>query len=92
VPPRIPERIRRAILDSAYDMTVHAVEEMAEDTLDLTDEETAILNGRLINREKDEPRGHGILFTGQEQMEPRLWGPWADSLRVAAISSLPCTR
>ncbi len=92
MPPRIPERIRRAILDSAYDMTVHAVEEMAEYTLDLTYEETAIPTARLINSDNDDPRGHGILFTGQEQMEPRLWGPWADSLRVAAISSLPCTR
>ncbi len=72
MPPRIPERIRRAILDSAYDMTVHAVEEMAEDTLDLTDEETAILNGRLIKREKDEPRGtrYTVHGTGADGTTP----------------------
>ena len=38
-------------------MTVHAVEEMAEDGLDLMDVEAAILNGRVIKREKDDPRG-----------------------------------
>ena len=38
-------------------MTIHAVEEMAEDELDLIDVETAILNGRLIKTEKDDPRG-----------------------------------
>jgi hypothetical protein len=54
-----------AIRKAAYDMTVHAVDEMAEDKLDFIDVETAILNGRLIKTEKDDPRGarytiHGI--------------------------------
>jgi len=52
VPRRILDQIRVAIRDGAYDMTVHAVEEMAEDGLDLMDVEAAILNGRVINREK----------------------------------------
>jgi hypothetical protein len=53
-------------------MTVHAVEEMAEDTLDLTDEETAILNGRLIKREKDESRGtrYTVHGTGADGTTP----------------------
>lgn len=57
MPRRILDRIRVAISNAAYDMTVHAVEEMAEDDLDLIDVETAILNGRLIRTEKDDPRG-----------------------------------
>ena len=57
MPRRILDQIRVAIRDGAYDMTVHAVEEMAEDGLDLMDVEAAILNGRVINREKDDPRG-----------------------------------
>ena len=48
MPPRILERIRSAIRNGIYDTTIHAVEEMAEDDLDLTDVETSILNGRLI--------------------------------------------
>lgn len=38
-------------------MTIHAVEEMAEDQLDLVDVEAAVLNGRLIKTERDDPRG-----------------------------------
>jgi len=62
---RIIEQIRDTIRTTAYDMTSHAVEEMAEDSLDFTDIEAAILNGKLIKTEKDDPRGtkytiHGI--------------------------------
>ena len=65
MPQRILSRIRRLIREAAYDMTVHAVEEMAEDNLDILDVETAILNGTLVRTEKQEPRGtkytlHGI--------------------------------
>ena len=69
MPRRILDRIRAAIRSAAYDMTVHAVEEMAEENLDLVDVETAILNGRLIKTGKVEPRGtrytvHGIATDG----------------------------
>ncbi len=57
MPRRIIDQIRVAIRDGAYDMTVHAVEEMAEDGLDLVDVEAAILSGRVAKREKDDPRG-----------------------------------
>jgi hypothetical protein len=45
---------------------------MAEETLDLTDEETTILNGRLIKREKDEPRGtrYTVHGTGADGTTP----------------------
>ncbi|MGH7966712.1 MAG: DUF4258 domain-containing protein [Candidatus Binatia bacterium] len=65
MPRRILDRIREAIRNATYDMTVHAIEEMAEDEFDFIDIETAILNGRLMKSEKDDPRGtrytiHGI--------------------------------
>lgn len=41
----------------AYDMTVHAMEEMAEDGLDILDVEHAVLSGQVIERKKDDPRG-----------------------------------
>ena len=66
---RIIDRIRAAVRDAAYDMTVHAVEEMAEDDLDLIDVETVIFNGTLINTERNDPRGtrytlHGTAADG----------------------------
>ncbi|MEK6665102.1 MAG: DUF4258 domain-containing protein [candidate division NC10 bacterium] len=68
MPRRVLDRIRAAIRNAAYDMTVHAVEEMAEDDLDLIDVEMAILHGRLIKTEKDDPRGprHTVHGTGAD--------------------------
>jgi hypothetical protein len=69
MPRGILYRIRSAVLDAAYDATVHAVEQMAEDNLDIINVETAILNGGLIKQEKDDLRGtrytiHGIAADG----------------------------
>ena len=69
MPRRLLDRIQAAIRNGAYDMTAHAVAEMAEDELDLMDVETAMLNGRLIKTEKDDPRGgrhtvHGLGADG----------------------------
>ena len=54
---RTLERIRAAIRKGSYDMTVHGIEEMAEDQLDTTDVEISIQNGRIMKTEKDDPRG-----------------------------------
>ena len=45
-------------------MTVHAVEEMAEDDLDILDVEQAILNGQIVRREKNDPRGTKYAIEG----------------------------
>jgi hypothetical protein len=45
-------------------MTAHAVEEMAEDNLDILDVEHAILNGRIAKVEKDDPRGTKYVVRG----------------------------
>ena len=72
MPRRILDQIRAAIRNAVYDMTVHVVEEMAEDDLDLIDVETAILNGRLIKTEKDDPRGtrYTVHGTGADGTTP----------------------
>ena len=57
MPRRTLERIRAAIRKGSYDMTVHAVEEMAEDELDMTDVEISIQSGRIMKTQKDDPRG-----------------------------------
>jgi hypothetical protein len=45
-------------------MTVHAMEEMAEDDLDIIDVEQAVLNGQVVRREKDDPRGTKYVIEG----------------------------
>ena len=49
-------RIRRSIGLRQYDMTAHAMEEMAEDLLDIADVEHAVLNGRVARSDRDDPR------------------------------------
>ena len=57
-------RIRRSIGLRQYDMTAHAMEEMAEDLLDITDVEHAVLNGRVTHSERDDPRGTKYVIEG----------------------------
>jgi uncharacterized protein DUF4258 len=38
-------------------MTVHAMEEMAEDDLDILDIEEAVLNGQVVRTNRRDPRG-----------------------------------
>ena len=51
-------------------MTVHAMEEMAEENLDILDIEHALLSGKIARIEKDDPRGtkyvvEGVAVDGQ---------------------------
>ena len=45
-------------------MTVHAMEEMAEDGLDVVDMEHAVLAGRVARIERDDPRGNKHVIQG----------------------------
>ena len=47
-----------------YDMSAHAMEEMAEDGLDIEDIEQAILNGHIAGIEKKDPRGTKYVVEG----------------------------
>lgn len=69
---RVLERIRDAIRKQHYDITKHAVDEMAEDELDIVDVETSILNGDIVKTEKDDPRGprHTVHGTGVDGATP----------------------
>ncbi|MEZ4733634.1 MAG: DUF4258 domain-containing protein [Caldilineaceae bacterium] len=58
------ERIREKTRLREYDMSGHAMEEMAEDTLDIEDIEQAILNGRVGRIEPDDPRGTKYVVEG----------------------------
>jgi len=45
-------------------MTIHAMEEMAEDSLDILDIEHCILTGPVSRIEKDDPRGTKYVIEG----------------------------
>ncbi len=58
------ERIREKIRLREYDMSAHAMEEMAEDFLSILDVEEAVLSGQVIRVEKDDPRGTRYIIVG----------------------------
>jgi hypothetical protein len=66
---RLLETIRDAIIRGDYDLTRHAVDEMAEDNLDILDVESAILNGEIVKTETDDPRGSRYTIVGLAQNE-----------------------
>lgn len=64
MPPRVLDRIRVAIRSGAYDMTAHAVDEMAEDSLSLFDVEAALLSGSIARTQRRDPRGTRYTVRG----------------------------
>ena len=58
------ERIREKIRLRQYDMSAHAMEEMAEDALDIEDVQRAILNGNIARIDRDNPRGTRYVVEG----------------------------
>lgn len=68
------ERIRAKVRARTYVLTVHAEEEMDEDGLSIFDVESAILTGRIVERQRDprtrEPKYviRGASVAGEEQV------------------------
>ena len=58
------ERIRERIRLRQYDMTAHATEELAEDDLTIVDVEHAVLAGRVVQIQRDDPRGSKYVIEG----------------------------
>ena len=61
---RLLEKIQAAIISGDYDLTRHAVDEMAEDWLSIFDIECAILDGEITKVETDDQRGQDALSSG----------------------------
>ncbi|MBI4023985.1 MAG: DUF4258 domain-containing protein [Verrucomicrobia bacterium] len=61
---QILDQIRQLVLESRYEVTDHAFEEMADDNLLLVDVETAILTGQIIRENKGDPRGTVYAIKG----------------------------
>jgi len=55
-------------------MTIHAMEEMAEDDLDIFDIEEAVLNGRVVRSNKDDPRGTRYTVESMARDREKLVG------------------
>lgn len=72
VPRNDIDRIKEKIRLRQYDMSSHAMEEMAEDLLTILDVEEAVLSGQVIRVEKDDPRGtkYVVVGTGLDQQTP----------------------
>ena len=51
--PRILERLRTRIRERRYVVTLHALDEIDEDSLSVFDLERAILTGEIIERQRD---------------------------------------
>jgi hypothetical protein len=64
VPQKDIDRIKERIRCGQYDMSAHAMEEMAEDLLTILDVEEAVLSGRLLRLEKDNARGTKYVVVG----------------------------
>ncbi len=58
------DRIREKVRLRQYDMSAHAMEEMAEDYLTILDVEAAVLSGQVVRVEKDDPRGTKYVIKG----------------------------
>ncbi len=60
--PQDIDRIREKIRLRQYDMSAHAMEEMAEDFLTIMDVEESVLSGQIIRVEKNDPRGTKYIY------------------------------
>jgi len=74
VPRNDIDRIREKIRLRQYDMSAHAMEEMAEDLLTILDVEEAVLSGQVIRVEKDDPRGTKYIVVGTALDQQTLVG------------------
>ncbi len=74
MPRQIIERIRDKIRQGLYDLTAHAMEEMAEDKLDILDVEEALFNGQVTRTDKSDPRGTKYVVEGKAMDQKTLVG------------------
>ncbi len=57
-------RIRRAVREDRYEFTIHALEEMDEDDLTDADVRDTLLQGKVVGKLSDDPRGIRFLVRG----------------------------
>ncbi len=83
------DRIREKIRLRQYDMSAHAMQEMAEDMLTILDVEEAVLKSQVIRVEKDDPRGTKYIVVGtalDQQTPVGIVGRFASNGRYLIIT------
>ena len=81
--------IREKVRLFQYDMTAHAMEEMAEDDLDILDVEQAVLNAQIVATEKSDIRGAKYTIQGtaaDTQTQVGVVGRFTDTGRFLIIT------
>jgi hypothetical protein len=73
-------------------MTVHAMEEMAEDKLDILDIENAISSGHVVRTEKGHPRGTKYTVEGFAADSQRVLGVVGRFTTTRRYLIITCTR
>ncbi|MEH2141661.1 DUF4258 domain-containing protein [Nostoc sp.] len=89
------DRIREKIRLRQYDMSAHAMEEMAEAMLTILDVEEAVLSGQVIRVEKDDPRGTKYIVVGtalDQQTPVGIVGRFASNGRYLIITVYEVTK
>ena len=64
------DEICQLIRAGRYEVSLHAQQERLEDDLDISEIETAILTGEVIEDYPDDPRGPSCLVSGQAGNKP----------------------
>ena len=58
------EELRRAVREGRYELTLHAIDEAANDDLHVVDLESAVLTGSLLRTEDDSACGPKYVIEG----------------------------
>lgn len=59
------DEIRKLVRAGRHEVSLHAQRERLEDDLDISESETAILSGEIIEDYPNDPRGPSCLISGQ---------------------------
>lgn len=79
---RVLNRIRQLVLERRYIVTVHAYDEMAADNFAIWDVESALLNGKIIEQQRDR-------VTGERKF--RIAGVGLDNRRMEVVVKVGVT-
>lgn len=64
------DEIRQLIRAGQYEFSIHAQQERLEDDLDVTDIESAIIEGEILEEYPNDPRGSSCLVAGHAGTRP----------------------
>ena len=79
---RVLNRMRRLLLERQYIVAAHAYDEMAADDLAIWDVESAILSGKILERQKDR---------GTSESKYRIQGRTMDGRHLEVITKFGAT-